>query len=579
MRTISIQSLVIRTVTRTMRGNRPALVASVILLAMVAALPVAAILARAAGNGAEGTWAHLADTVLPEYIFNTLGLLLLVGVGVGVGGTTAAWLIARHRFPGSSFLQWTLLLPLAMPAYVMAYAYTDFLEVTGPVQTALRDAFGWTYGDYWFFDVRSLPGAAAMFTFTLYPYVYLLARTAFAERAPAFAEAARTLGLDRRATFWRVELPLARPAIAGGIALALMETLADFGTVAYFAVDTFTTGVYRAWFSLGDRTAAAQLAIALLGFVVAALALERASRGAAYVQSARGRHATPAERTLLTGMRAWFATFFCAVPLALGFVIPVVLLLRLVQSEPGLAPTSRFFEWARNSLSVSAMSAVLAVLLATLVVYAVRLAPGAVTRTGSRVLTLGYAMPGTVLAIGVLLPLNVVEGWFSEVLRAIGSSGRELLLTGSVAALLYAYLVRYFAVAWNAIEPGFARITPAMDAAARSLGAGTWGTLVRVHAPLLTRSAYAALLLVFVDVMKELPATLVLRPFNFDTLATQTYLLAKDERLAEAALPSLAIVIVGLIPIALLARMAQRRQLAPRFPLAIRVPFGAGRLE
>jgi len=225
------------------------------------------------------------------------------------------------------------------------------------------------------------------------------------------------------------------------------------------------------------------------------------------------------------------------------------------------------------------MSAVLAVLLATVVIYATRLAPGAVTRIGSRVLALGYAMPGTVLAIGVLLPLAVVEGWLSHGLRAIGGSGRDLLLTGSVAALLYAYLVRYFAVAWNAIEPGFARITPAMDAAARSLGAGTWGTLIRVHAPLLTRSAYAALLLVFVDVMKELPATLVLRPFNFDTLATQTYLLAKDERLAEAALPSLAIVIVGLIPIALLARMAQRRQLAPRFPLAIRVPFGAGRVD
>jgi iron(III) transport system permease protein len=528
-------------------------------LALLAALPVAAIVARGLAPGSGATWAHLAATVLPQFVANTLALVVLVGLGVAFGGTAAGWLIARRRFPGSAFLEWSLLLPLAMPSYVMAYAYTDFLDYAGPVQTALRTTFHWSRGDYWFPDVRSLPGAATMFVFTLYVYVYLLARTAFVERPPVLIEAARTLGLDRRQAFWRVELPLARPAIAGGVALALMETLADYGTVAYFAVDTFTTGIYRAWFSLGDRVAAAQLATALLAFVVGAVALERASRGAIRTYGgARSRQVAQAPEIRLTGARGWAATALCAIPLLTGFVIPLALLLRLAFGEPELALTARFFDWAWNSVRVAGLAAVLAVLLATLVAYAVRLAPGIVSRGGSRVLTLGYAVPGTVLAVGVLLPLGAVDAWIVEVARAAGAGHPGLLLTGTVFALVYAYLVRYFAVAWNGIEPGFARVTPAMDDAARSLGFGAWRTLVRVHAPLLGRSGAAALLLVFVDVMKELPATLVLRPFNFDTLATQTYLLAKDERLAEASLPSLAIVLVGLVPIAVLARMARR---------------------
>ncbi len=542
-----------------MQGNRRGATALAIVLALLAALPVAAIVLRAATPGAGATWAHLTATVLPDYVFNTLMLALLVGIGVGAGGTAAGWLIARHRFPGSAFFAWALLLPLAMPSYVMAYAYTDFLQYAGPLQTALRNAFGWTRADYWFPDVRTLPGAAVMFIFALYPYVFLLARTAFLERPPALLEAARTLGLDARATFWRVELPLARPAIAGGIALALMETLADYGTVAYFAVDTFTTGMYRAWFSLGDHTAAAQLAVMLLVFVVGAIALERSSRGAARTTGgARMKSAVRQPPARLTGMRAAAATTFCAIPLLTGFVLPIVLLVRLLLGETSVVWSTRFPEWAWNSLRVAVLTAMIAVAIAMLVTYAVRLAPGRLTRLSSRLMTLGYAVPGTVLAIGVLLPLgaidNAIAAWRLEVTgRASG-----LLLTGTLVALLYAYVVRYFAVAWNAIEPGFARITLSMDAAARSLGAGVWGTLVRVHAPLLARSSAAALLLVFVDVMKELPATLVLRPFNFDTLATQTYLLAKDERLAEAALPSLAIVAVGLVPIMVLARMARR---------------------
>ncbi len=559
-----------------MTGNRRGFTALVIALATLAVLPVAAIITRGLGASAGETWSHLAATVLPRYIGNTLALLVLVGAGVAIGGTVAGWLVARRRFPGSRFFEWSLLLPLAMPSYVMAYAYTDFLQYAGPVQTALRSAFGWSHGDYWFPDVRSLAGAATMLVFALYPYVFLLARTAFLERPPALVEAARTLGLDRRTAFWRVELPLARPAIAGGIALALMETLADYGTVAYFAVDTFTTGIYRAWFSLGDRTAAAQLASVLLVFVIGAVALERASRGAARTYGgARGKQDMRFTPEQLNGWRAASASLVCAIPLVLGFALPVLLLLRLLHGEAEIVWTARFLAWGWNSFRVALLSAALAVALAAIVAYAVRLAPGAITRAGSRLMLLGYALPGTVLAVGVLLPLGAADNWFAASIRDATGGNIGLLLTGSVVALVYAYLVRYFAVAWNGIEPGFARITPAMDAAARSLGGGAWSTLRRVHAPLLARSGAAALLLVFVDVMKELPATLVLRPFNFDTLATQTYLLAKDERLAEAAVPSLAIVAVGLVPIIVLARMG-RRGFPGRSEMARKLP---GRVE
>jgi iron(III) transport system permease protein len=545
-------------------GERRLLVVVAIVLAALAALPVVAVVARGIAPGAGATWAHLADTVLARYVGYTLALVALVGSGVAFGGTLTGWAIAQFRFRGSAFFEWALLLPLAMPAYVMAYAYTDLLQYAGPVQTALRHAFGWTRGDYWFPDVRSLAGAATIFVFTLYPYVYLLARTAFLERPAALVEAARTMGLGRRQAFWRVELPLARPAIAGGIALALMETLADFGTVAYFAVDTFTTGIYRAWFTLGDRAASAQLAAALLGFVLLAVLLERASRGAARTAAGGRSSSAPSDpRPWVGGARGAALATLCSIPLVVGFALPVLLLLRLVHAEPDIALAPRFVDWAWNSLRVAGVAAAIAVMFAVLVAYALRLSPGPLSRLAARVLALGYAVPGTVLAVGVLLPLGAIDGFIADAVR--GATGRSpgLILTGTTIALVYAYQVRYFAVAWNGIEPGFARITPAMDAAARSLGAGTAETFRRVHAPLHRRSAAAAQLLEYVDVMKELPATMVLRPFNFDTLATQAYAFARDERLAEAALPSLAIVAVGLIPIVALARTWRRRESSP----------------
>lgn len=545
-------------------GGSATLVTIAIALAALAALPVVTVVALGLAPGHGGVWVHLAATVLPGFAANTLALVVLVGAGVAFGGTVTAWLITHRRFPGARFFEWALLLPLAMPAYVMAYAYTDWLEYAGPVQTALRNTFGWSHHDYWFPDVRSLGGAAAMFVAVLYPYVYLLARTAFLERPASLTEAARTMGLDARRTFWRVDLPLARPAIAGGIALALMETLADYGTVAYFAVDTFTTGIYRAWFSLSDRVAAAQLSAALLAFVVGAILLERWSRGAARVAGGmRQRSPLPPLRPRLSGWRAWVAALICMLPIVIGFALPVFLLARLALSEPERVTIARFAELAWNSFRVAGLAAVLAVFLAVTVAYAVRLAPSALTRGTSRLLALGYAVPGSVLAVGVLLPVGAADVWLAGALQKQFGVHAGLLLTGTIVALIYAYLVRYFAVAWNGIEPGFARITPSMDAAARGLGAGTVGTLLRVHAPLLSRSAAAATLLVFVDVMKELPATLVMRPFNFDTLATQTYTLAKDERLAEAALPSLAIVAVGVLPLLILARAVRQGATRP----------------
>jgi iron(III) transport system permease protein len=446
------------------------------------------------------------------------------------------------------------------------------------VQGALRELFGWSRDDYWFPDVRSLGGAAAMFIAVLYPYVYLLARTAFVERPASLVEAARTMGLDARRAFWRVDLPLARPAVAGGIALALMETLADYGTVAYFAVDTFTTGIYRAWFTLGDRVAAAQLSAALLAFVVGAVLLERWSRGAARVAgTSRQRSPRAPPRPELAGWRGWLAALICAAPILVGFALPLALLARLALSEPGLPGAARFAELAWNSFRVSGLTAVLAVVFAIVVAYAVRLAPGPLTRGTSRLLALGYAVPGSVLAVGVLLPVGAADRWLASFAQQHFDVRTGLLLTGTIIALIYAYLVRYFAVAWNGIEPGFARITPSMDAAARGLGASTAGTLLRVHAPLLARTAAAAALLVFVDVMKELPATLVMRPFNFDTLATRTYTLAKDERLAEAALPSLAIVAVGVLPLLVLARAVRRGVTSsPRGPAASARPGYSG---
>jgi len=541
----------------------PLLLLAVAIAALVG-LPVASVLTHLLSGGTGETWQHLAGTVLPEYVGNTLWLCLGVGLGAALVGVGTAWLTAMHRFPGQRIFEWALVLPLAVPAYVLAYVYTDLLQFVGPVQTWLRDTFGWSKADYWFPEVRSLGGAVAMFVCTLYVYVYLLARAAFLERASGMLEAARMLGVGPWASFFRVSLPLARPAIVVGVSLALMETLADYGTVAYFAVQTFTTGIYRAWFSLGDRIAAAQLAASLLGFVILLVLLEKFSRGRARFHNTTGRN-RPLAGQVLGGWKGALATLACLLPLIAGFLLPASLLLKMALTEGDAQFGERFLILARNSFTVAGVTAAIAVLLALLLAYSVRLArrsqpgwQGMLARGLNRLVGLGYAVPGSVIAVGVLIPVTRLDNWLAGRWLEWFGSNPGLLLTGGIAALVYAYLVRFLAVALQTVEASLGKITPSMDDAARSLGLSQGQTLRRVHAPLLKGSLLTAGLLVFVDVMKELPATLVMRPFNFDTLATQTYTLAADERLAEASTAALAIVVVGILPLIAVSRQIAR---------------------
>ncbi len=541
-------------------GDHRLLTLAAILVAIVVAVPIGSVFFSLTDWSTGDTWAHLSSTVLPEYIGNTVILCIGVGMGVSSIGVTTAWLTVMHDFPGRRIFEWALILPLAVPAYVMAYVYTDFLQFVGPLQTMLRAWFDWGPGDYWFPDVRTVGGAVAMFAFVFYPYVYMLARTAFIERASGAMEAGRSLGLGPWASFFRVSLPMARPAIVAGTALALMETLADFGTVAYFGVQTFTTGIYRAWFSLGDRIAAAQLSAMLLSLVVLVLMFEHFSRGRARFDDT-SRQRRPGFGRRLSPLAGWIACVACFIPLAFGFLLPAILLLHLTVTDGDAQFGPRFLALAGNSFSLATVTAVCGVLLALLLGYANRLARVPLTRFLNRIVGLGYAVPGTVIAVGVLIPVTQLDNWLANAIKAQFGESPGLLLTGGMFALVYAYLARFLSVALATVDSGLARITPSMDEAALSLGAGIGRSLRRVHVPMLRGSLLTAGLLVFVDVMKELPATLVMRPFNLDTLATQAYNLASDERLGEASTAALTIVAVGLVPVIVLsAQIARQRR-------------------
>ncbi len=541
------------------RRNWSVLGVSAAVLALLVIVPVLSVFSNVLAGGTSGTWRHLADTVLPDYVGNTLILIVGVGLGVSSIGVTTAWLTAMHDFPGRRFFEWALVLPLAVPAYVMAYVYTDFLQFVGPVQTFLRETFEWRARDYWFPDVRTVGGAVAMFMFVLYPYVYMLSRTAFLERAGGVLEAGRSLGLGPWASFFRLSLPLARPAVVAGTALALMETLADYGTVSYFAVQTFTTGIYRAWFSLGDRTAAAQLSAALLGVVILVLVLEQMSRGRARFHNTSRQH-RPHPGRRLSPMAGAVATFACFMPLLFGFLIPCGLLLHMAIVEGDAHFGTRFLELAGNSFTLAVVTAGIAVCCAVFLAYARRLSRNVITAGLNRLVGLGYAVPGTVIAVGVLIPVTRLDNWIAEWWAATFGASPGLLLTGGIAALVYAYLTRFLSVALHTTDTSLSKVTPSMDDAARSLGYGQWATLTRVHLPIVRGALLTSALLVFVDVMKELPATLVMRPFNFDTLATQAFNLASDERLAEASSAALTIVGVGLLPMIILSRQIARQR-------------------
>ncbi|MDA7963698.1 iron ABC transporter permease [Ruegeria sp.] len=520
-------------------------------------LPMVAVVLAAVTGGTD-TISHLLETVLPRYLLTTAVLVILVSVGTFSIGVGAAWLVTMTRFPGVRFLEIALVLPLAFPAYVLAYAYTFILDHPGIVQTTLRDVTGWGPRDYWFPEIRSTEGAAVMLILVLYPYVYLLARAAFLQQSATAFLAARALGNGPWSSFWRVSLPMARPAIAGGVLLAVMETIADFGTVAYFGVQTFATGIYTSWFSMADRAAAAQLALCLLGFALVMAVTERTQRGKAkYYQAGKQHAALPAAQ--LKGWRSAAAFILCAIPVSLGFLLPVVILVQMgMESEQNLL-SRRYVGFIRNSLTLAGTAAVLTVCAAIAVGFFQRLRPGRGSAMAAYLARLGYAVPGGVIAVGLIVPFagfdNALDAWMRETFDI--STG--LLVTGSIWLLVAAYMVRFLAAALSAYEGGQSTVHANMDAAARSLGQTPLGTLRRVHLPILTPSLLTALLIVFVDVMKELPATLIMRPFNFDTLAVQAFRLASDERLEGAAVPSLVILAVGLLPVILICRQVGRR--------------------
>jgi iron(III) transport system permease protein len=525
------------------------------LLALALALPVLSVLASWLQWTPQtlDLLREMASTVLPDYAWTSALLCLMVALGVTVLGLGTAAAVTLFDFRGRTIFEWLLLLPLAMPAYVVAYAYTDFLQFSGPLQVTLREAFGWR-GALWP-DVRSVWGAALVFTLSLYPYVYLLARTALLERVASLMEAARLLGASLPRRIREVALPLSRPAVAAGVALALMETLADFGVSSYFGIQTFTAGIYKAWLAMDDRVVAAQLATVLLVVVLGLLQLEqRAERRMRFAQGRVSRQGTAESQPVrLRGGAQLLVWLACGVPVLLGFVLPVLILLRaLVTSEMAL-PWSRFADWAGNSLRLGGITALLAVGVAVLLAFAVRRRANLWNRAVVQLVGIGYAIPGAVVVVGLLLPVVWMQQTWPQ-------SSAGTWITATSLGLVWAYLVRFCAVALQSVQSGYARIPISLDDSSRMLGVTGWGLLRQVHAPLLKRTTLAALLLVFVDVMKELPATMVLRPFNSDTLAVVAYQLARDERLGEAALPSLALVLVGLIPVVLLSRTLGRQQ-------------------
>lgn len=523
-----------------------------VIVAIFIAIPVIAVVALAFSPD-DDIWAHLSATVLPLYIRETFLLMVGVGVGTFVIGTGTAWLVTMCRFPGSRVFEWAMLLPLAVPAYVLAFVITDQLEYAGALQVWLREIFGWKdRQEYWFPEIRSLGGAATVMMLVLYPYVYLLSRAAFLEQSVCVIEVSRTLGKDPWQIFFSVAMPLARPAIVVGVTLALMEALNDFGTVQFFGVPTFTAGIYDVWLNMNSVAGAAQMASVLLLFVLVLLAVERmARRGQRYHHTSSKYSSLPSY--LLHGPRAALAFLACLVPVALGFLLPAGVLANYAVAYYAETLSGDFWTYAVNSLTLSSLTAIVAVVIGLAMAYGLRLGAGPVVKAATRVASTGYAVPGAVLAIGVIIPMAAVDNALDALSRNIFGISLGLLMSGTVFAIVYGYLARFTALSFGTLEAGLAKITPSMDGAARTLGCGPAQILRRIHLPMLRGSALTAALLVFVDCMKELPMTIILRPFNFETLATYVYQFASDELLEESALGALTIVATGILPVILLS--------------------------
>ncbi|WP_417539267.1 ABC transporter permease [Marinobacter sp.] len=526
---------------------------SAALTTAIVALPVLSVIFLAFFPE-ENIWPHLLDTTLPRYLVTTIKLMAGVGAITLVIGLSTAWAVTMCEFPGRKFFEWAMLLPFAVPAYVIAYVYTSLLDYAGPVQGALRDIFGWTNAaDYWFPEIRSLEGATLMIGLVLYPYVYLLARAAFLEQSPSLFAVSRSLGHSALSTFFKVVLPIARPAVAVGLSLVLMETLNDFGTVDFFAVQTLTAGLFDTWMNLGNLGGAAQIATTMLIFVVILVTLERYSRRRQQQFAARDNR-DPIRRFTMSFPRQLICVAVCAVPVVLGFVIPGVTLGVYAWEYFGESWNPDFVRNTFNSLFLSGTAALTTLLIGVTLAYSRRLHNTRGMQVLMRLSSLGYAMPGAVLAVGVIVPLAGFDNWLDSLMRDYFGVSTGLLLSGSAFAIVFAYTVRFLAVSAGSVESALQKITPSMDMASRSLGNSPGNTLVKVHLPMLRGTLITAALVVFVDCMKELPATLILRPFNFETLATYVYQFASDERLYHSALPALIIVLAGIIPIILMSR-------------------------
>jgi len=532
---------------------------SSLVIALLISLPILAVLYLAFFPD-ENAWPHLLNTVLPSYLKNTVILMTGVGLLTLAIGTGSAWLVVTYDFPGKQWLSWALLLPFAMPAYVIAYVYTDLLEYAGLIQTGLRSLFSWDNSqDYWFPEIRSMGGAILMMSLVLYPYIYMLARAAFLEQSISHYRIARSLGSSPLQFFYRVSLPIARPALAVGLALVLMETLNDFGTVDYFAVRTLTAGLYDTWLNMGNLGGAAQIAVLMVVVVVILISLERYSRRQQKQFNSRNPGA-PIPTIKLTGKYAFGASALAFIPVLFGFLIPFIILSYYAINYFDISWSSKFVTYAMNSFSLAGIAAIITLILGLILAYSKRMNKNKATRFFVGFSSLGYAVPGAVLAIGIIIPFAAFDNFIDGMMREYFQISTGLILSGTAFAIIFSYSVRFLAVASGSIESSLDKITPNMDMASRSMGHSHLSTLIRVHIPMIRRGALTAMLVVFVDCLKELPATLILRPFNFETLATQVYQFASDELLEQSALSALVIVLVGIIPVILLDKSISKKR-------------------
>ncbi|MEM7669518.1 MAG: iron ABC transporter permease [Pseudomonadota bacterium] len=528
-----------------------------VLLSLLLLLPIGAVVWLALFPS-ENIWPHLLEHSIPLYLGNTLVLMSSVMLGAAVVGTGCAWLVVMTDFPGRRWIEWALLAPLAMPAYIGAYALVDFLEYAGPVQGALREIFGWRDArDYWFPQIRSIEAGIFVMTFVLYPYVYLLTRAAFREQSVCALEVGRTLGCGPWGVFFRVGLPLARPAIAAGTALVAMETLNDFGTVDFYNIQTLTKGVFLVWLDTYNAGGAAQIALVMLGFVMVLILIERFGRRSKRFHQTSKRY-RPIRHVARDGLGGWMIALACFLPVLIGFIGPLSILMWHALDQMDQWLSARFWQAVINTAMLAGLAAVLATAVGVIAVYGARTSGRPAMRVLAQLTALGYAVPGAVLAVGVLIPLAGFDHWLADSVEAAIGVDIGLLTTGSIVAIVFAYVVRFSAIAHGAIDGAFGRVTPSIEMAARTLGESKSGTLGRVHLPMIKGSLLTAALLIFVDSVKELPATLMLRPFNLETLATTAYGHASLERIAETGPASVAIILISLAPVILLISTMDR---------------------